>query len=233
MSSRQDEKARRRAEREAAEQAAARTHARKARLLLGLGALLAVAAVAVAVLVLGGRSPGDSSVKAADQTAAVALPAFKQKDLKTAAKAAGCVLKTYPSEGRTHTTAAVVYKTNPPTSGNHNPTPAQDGLYDPSNPPELGMSVHSLEHGRIEIQYQKGTSAKTIDALETLGSEKLSFGKPGYHVLVFQNQTRMRAAVAATAWTHSLTCAKLTPGFYDAVRDFRTTYTDKGPELIP
>jgi uncharacterized protein YpmB len=232
MSSRQEEKEQRRREREEAEQAAARSQSRKARLQLGIGALVAIAAIVVAVLLFS-KKDDSSSAKSATDAASVALPAPKETDLKTAAKTAGCTVKTYPAEGRDHTTGKVVYKTNPPTSGNHNPTAAQDGLYDPGNQPDIGMTVHSLEHGRIDIQYRKGTPAKTVSALESLGSEKLGFGTPGYHVLVFENQTNMKAAVAATAWTQSLTCPTMTPGVYDAVRDFRTAYTDKGPELIP
>lgn len=233
MSSRQEEKERRRAEREAVEQASARSKARKDRMRLGLGALVSVAAIAVAVLVFGRSSGGDAAVKTPGDTAAVKLPALKETNLQVAAKAAGCTLATAPAEGRGHTTAKVKYKTNPPTSGDHNPVAAEDGLYDAGNPPPLGKSVHSLEHGRIDIQYKKGTPAKTIDALDTLGSEKLGFGTEGYHVLVFENQTNMPAAVSATAWTQSLTCATMNPRVYDAVRDFRTAYTDKGPELIP
>ena len=38
------------------------------------------------------------------------------------------------------------------------------------------------------------------------------------------------AAVAATAWTQSLTCPELTDATFDALRTFRVTYVDKGPE---
>ena len=234
MSSRQEEKDRRRAEREAEEQAAARAQARKGRLQLGLGALVAIAAIALAVVVFGKKSNDTpSATKAPSDAPGVKLPALADTNLESAAKAAGCTLKTFPSEGRTHTTAKVTYKTNPPTSGAHNPVWAKDGLYDPGNEPPIGMTVHSLEHGRIDLQYAKGTPTKTVDLLEALGSEKLGFGAPGYKVLVFQNQTSMPVKFAATAWTHSLTCDKLSPAFYDAVRDFRTAYTDKGPEIIP
>lgn len=234
MSSRAEEKAARRAEREAAEAEAARAQARKGRIQLALDGLVAVGAIAIAAVVLGtsGGGNGGSSGKTTDP-AKVAIPPQKDNNLQTAAKTAGCTLKTYPSEGREHTTAKVNYKTNPPTSGNHNPVPAEDGIYDTNNAPEIGNSVHSLEHGRIEIQYKPGTPKATIDQLETLGSEKLQFGTDAYHVLVFQNQTNMPAAVAATAWTQSLTCPKMDDGVFDAIRDFRTQYTDKGPELIP
>ena len=185
-----------------------------------------------AVLVFSGSGGGDDSGGSTPEKVA-ALPAQKETNLDAAAKAAGCELETAPSEGRTHTTSKVEYKTNPPTSGPHNPTWAEDGIYATDNTPEIGKLVHTLEHGRIDIQYKPGTPKATIDKLETLGSEELNFGREAYHTLVFENPTGMTAAVAATAWTQSLTCPKMDDGVYDAVRAFREKYTDKGPELIP
>lgn len=233
MSSRQEEKEQRRLEREAAEAAAARKASNKGRLQLALGGLAALAAIALAVLLFSG---GKDDGRGTDPMVGDAkLPAQKITNLEDAAATAGCKLATTPSEGRTHSTDPKqwIYKTNPPTSGTHNPEWSEDGLYEPGNTPKVGFHVHTLEHGRVDIQYKTGTPKATIDKLETLGSEPLNFGKEGYHVLVFENNTKMKAAVAATAWTHSLTCAKMSDGFYDAVRAFRTQYTDKGPELIP
>ena len=48
--------------------------------------------------------------------------------------AAGCVVRSFPNEGQAHVTkelTAADFKTNPPTSGDHNVTPAQDGVYAP------------------------------------------------------------------------------------------------------
>jgi len=233
MSSRQEEKQRRKAEREAAEAEAARSAARKGRLQLALGGLAALAAIAIAVLVF--IRANDGGGNAGDPVTSAQIPAQKETDLKAAAQAAKCELKTYPSEGRDHTSDKALwkYKTNPPTSGTHDPVASDDGLYEPGNSPPVGKHIHALEHGRIDIQYKPGTPEATIDKLETLGSEELSFGTEGYHTLVFENTTKMDAAVAATAWTQSLTCPTMNDGVYDAVRAFRTEYTDKGPELIP
>jgi len=234
MSSRQEEKQRRKAEREAAEAEAARSAARKGRLQLAVGGLVAIAAIAIAVLVFRGvGGDGDAGDATPPLDGNAAIPAQKETNLEAAASAAKCELKTLPSEGNDHTAAKVTYKTNPPTSGDHNPVAAEDGLYAPGNSPPVGKHVHSLEHGRTDIQYRPGTPKETIAKLETLGSEKLSFGSEGYHVLVFENNTKMKPAVAATTWTHSLTCPTMNDGVYDAIRDFRTEYTDKGPELIP
>ncbi len=232
MSSRQEEKERRKAERAEAEAQAARAAATKGRLQLALGGLVGVAAIVVAVLIFSSSGGGEKSTTS-KAPSGVTLPALKETDLKTAASAAGCELTTPPSEGRGHTTKKVAYKTNPPTSGDHDPTWADDGIYASENTPPLGKLVHTLEHGRIDIQYRVGTPAATVAKLEALGSEELRFGREAYHTLVFQNPTDMKAEVAATAWTQSLTCPTMNDKVYDAVRAFRVAYTDKGPELIP
>ncbi len=237
MSSRAEEKSRRKAEREAAEREAAKSAANKGRLRLALGGLVAIAAIAIFVVVISGAVGGGEDSGNAKQASAPtgALPAQKISNLPEAAKAANCTLKTYPTEGREHSTdpSKWQYKTNPPTSGTHNPTWSEDGLYEPGNTPEIGFTVHTLEHGRIDIQYKKGSPKAVVDQLEAVGSEKLQFGTEGYHVLVFENNTGMKPAVAATAWTQSLTCPTMNPRVFDAIRTFRTEYTDKGPELIP
>ena len=217
MASRQEEKERRRRERLEAEQAAQRSASRKRVLAIGGGAVLVIAvigAIAVIALAGGGDKTANTSNLAAD------------------AKAAGCTFNSYKSEGREHTTGKVQYKTNPPTSGKHNPTPAQDGLYAPGNEPAPENAVHSLEHGRIEFQYKPGTSKADVAKFRKLAEEELN-GTPGYHVLMFQNNTKMPSQFALVAWTKSLTCDKLTPQAIDVMRNFRKTYTDKGPEFIP
>jgi hypothetical protein len=218
MASRQEEKERRRRERLASEQAATKAAGRKRTLQYAGGGILVVAVIAViAVVALAG---GGSSDKVDTST------------LAKNATAAGCTFKSYPSEGRNHTTGKVTYKTNPPTSGNHNPTPAQDGIYAPGNEPAPENYVHSLEHGRIEFEYKPGTSSADVKKLQDLALEKLN-GSAGYHVLMFQNNTNMPTQFGLAAWTKSLTCDKLTPQSIDVMRQFRKAYTDKGPEFIP
>jgi hypothetical protein len=52
-------------------------------------------------------------------------------------------------------------------------------------------------------------------------------------MLLFQNTTGMKAKIAATAWTHSLTCPEMNDKVFDAIRTFRARYIDKGPERVP
>jgi hypothetical protein len=229
VSSRQQEKERRRAERLAAEQAAGQRAARARRIQMAGGAVLVIAVVTVAViLVSGAGSGGSKDTVDQSQLASVPIPSPGPN----AAAAAGCTVKTYPSEGRTHTTALVKYLTNPPTSGNHNPAPAEDGVYVPGTTPAKEHFVHTLEHGRIEIQYRPGTPKATRDQLETLFDESFK-GTAGYHQLLFENNTKMPFAIAATAWTHLLGCPKMNANVFDAIRAFRDAYVDKAPEQIP
>ncbi len=231
MASRQEEKERRRKERMAAEQADASAAARARRFQYGLAALLAVGVIVGVVLALGNNGGGSGGAgPKASATHAGRIPAAGQRDLTKAAAATGCVIQAPPIEGRSHTTAPVKYKGNPPTSGNHNPVPALDGIYDPANTPTPEHYVHALEHGRIEVSYRPGTPPARIAQLETLVSEPLN-GKAGYKTLLFQNNTKMPYAVAATAWGHLLGCPRFTDGAFDALRDFRTKWVDKGPEV--
>jgi hypothetical protein len=229
MASREEEKRKRREARIAAEAAARSAQNRTRRIQYLLGGLLAIAVVVGAAIA---ATSGGSGAKptAAASSASARIPAASDRDLTHAAKAAGCVVLNPAIEGRTHVTTKVTYKTNPPSSGNHNPIPALDGIYNPGQEPTPEHFVHALEHGRIEFQYRAGTSKHLISQLETLVSEPLN-GKAAYKILMFQNNTNMPYAVAATAWGHIIGCKTVkTPAMFDALRDFRVRYVDKGPE---
>jgi hypothetical protein len=237
MAHRQEEKQRRREERLAAERAAAAVAARRRRVQWAGGAALALALVAgIVVLALGtlgnGSSEGKATAPNAATTGAPKLPQQQTADLATAVAAAGCTLQHRPIEGREHENKRFTpadYKTNPPTSGAHFPDYYQDGVYSPGNTPNLGMLVHTLEHGRIDVQYAPGTPEATVARLEALLAEQ----SDGYHMLLFQNTTGMKYQVAATAWGQLLGCPKMNDKVFDALRTFRERYIDQGPEAVP
>lgn len=232
MSSRQEEKERRKRERQerlAAEKASA---ARRKRLQMVFGGVLAavavIAVVVVGVFALGGDDDPTSEVSAS----AAAIPEVKETDLEKAVKAAGCKLVHAPNEGAGHEEKDFQpsdYQQNPPTSGTHFPEWYQDGVYNPGDVPELGKLVHTLEHGRINIQYKPGTPATTVARLETLWKSL----DDGYHMLLYENTTKMPFEVAATTWDQQLGCPKMNDQVFDAIRAFRAEYIDKGPEVVP
>jgi hypothetical protein len=235
MASRAEEKERRRQERMALEESERKSAARTRRLQLAGGALLGVAAVVAVVIAVtsgGSSSSSGSGPSPADSaSSSVKLPVRKVTDLAAAAKAAGCVVKSFPLEGRDHTTAKVTYKTNPPTSGNHNPDPAEDGFY-PNGAPPKERNVHALEHGRVELQWKPGAPQNVINTLEAIFNEPLK-GKSGYHQLLYENNTGMPFEVAASSWQHYLGCPTWNANVIDAIRSYREQYVDKGPEFIP
>jgi hypothetical protein len=161
----------------------------------------------------------------------IPIPPVETVDLQEAADAAGCELREPPNEGSDHTSSLdtrVTYKANPPTSGAHFALAAEDGAYLVA--PQAEQTVHSLEHGRIDIQWNPGARATDDD----VAGLKALYDEDPYHLLLFPNQTAMAYAVAATAWDHSLVCEEFdTPAVWDAIRAFRDTYRDKGPEKVP
>ncbi len=234
MSSRAEEKQRRREEREAEERAHKARAARRKRMQFALVGVGGLAAIAVAVLLISGTLGGDSSSAdgGSEPASDVTLPEPAIGEMKAAAEAAGCKLENPPIEGAQHEERefkASDYKTNPPTSGVHFPEWYDDAVYASGETPELGKLVHTLEHGRIDVQYKPGTPAETVAQLEALLAEQ----SEGYHMLLFENGTNMDAAVAATAWGHSLTCPTMNDKVFDAIRTFRAEYIDQGPENVP
>jgi len=236
VASRQEEKEARRRERLERERKEATAAARRKRLQLvggGVLALAAVAAIVVAIVVgIGGGDDEKEAAAPSDASASVKLPAQETSDYEQAAKAAGCTLSNPPFEGQNHEEKDFKpsdYKTNPPTSGAHFPEWYDDGIYEPGTTPSLGMLVHTLEHGRINVQYKPGTPKADVAKLEALLAEQ----NDGYHMLLYENTTGMDAQIAATAWTHSLTCPEMNNKVFDAIRTFRARYIDKGPETVP
>jgi hypothetical protein len=162
----------------------------------------------------------------------VTLPLQQTANLREAVEAAGCELINAENEGNGHDPTreftADDYQTNPPTSGDHHPEWYEDGIYEPGTTDSLGMLVHTLEHGRINVQYKPGTSDETVAQLEALLAES-----EGYHMLLYENTTGMEYAVAASAWTHLVGCPEMNDKVFDAIRTFRTRYIDKAPERVP
>jgi len=227
MASRREEKEQRRRERLERERAQLED-ARKRRLyaIVAGGVLVVAAIVAIVVAVAAGGGGGSSDTafgysKKAKSTQAP--PPQKISDLNQAATAAGCVLRNPPIEGRTHVTGNVKYHTNPPTSGNHYPIPEPDGVY--TKTPPFTHVVHTLEHGRIEMQYKPGIDRKRLAQLGGLFNEDKSY------TLLFPNSV-MPYEVAVTAWGHLAGCKKVSDATFDVIRDFKRRYLGGAPEPL-
>jgi hypothetical protein len=245
---RKEEQERRRAERLAAEQAT--QSAERRRLMAGYivaGALTLAVVVGLVIVLASGGEGGGSNGEDIPENAHVQVqsgsthnvsfddregtppPPIQQGDLEKAAKAANCDLQLdLREEGNTHITSQSEipnYGTNPPTSGDHNPDQLADGAY--SEMPEPWWFVHSLEHGRIEIQYSPDLPEEDQLALKGV------FDEAPDGVLFFPNPD-MPYEVAATAWTQLIGCETYEgDATLDAIRDFRDIYIGQGPEAVP
>ena len=236
MASREEEKRLRREEREKAEAAAASSQARGKRLQFLIGALVTIAVVVGVVLAVSGGGGDDmgstGSPSDPPENVDATIPPVKERNLEKAVAAAKCKVSSPTIEGSTHVDEKVEYQTSPPTSGNHNAQAALDGIYEAGNEPEPENYVHALEHGRVVVQYKAGSTPELVSQLEAVVSEELN-AKAGYKTLLLQNNTKMEAAVVATAWGQMLTCDTPSDAMFDALRAFRVQYVDKGPENIP
>lgn len=141
----------------------------------------------------------------------------------------GCGEKGEPSapriEGRAHVERPVDYRSNPPTSGPHLPVPAPEGAYAKAPPSEA--LVHSLEHGRVILQFDPEVPEDVKTELKRM------YDRDRYHVLLTPNQTGMPFEVAATAWGRYIGCPRAEPRAYEAITGFRDAFRDQGPEFVP
>jgi hypothetical protein len=253
MTTRREERERMRQERLAAQQSAAASDKRRLYLGYAVAGVIVVAIVAgIVVAVAGGGeddAPGDFPEPAyiepdigavpadlePDGREGIAPPPQEEADLQAAARAANCELQLdLEEEGNTHfgdPDRVPGYKTNPPTSGDHyagneNGSGAlADGAY--LTTPQVARAVHSLEHGRVAIQYSPDLSEE--EQLQIKGV----FEESPQGVIMFPNPD-MPYDVAITAWTQLAGCETY-EGLptLDVLRTFRDIYRGQGPEFFP
>lgn len=221
--------------------------AQRSRLIFGyaVATVVVLAAAAVIFLLVSGSddsAKGDAHINLnasigstngvrPDDRAGTPPPAAKVTNLKAAAKQAGCVLRLrLADEGHEHIplgSPGPDYRTNPPTSGAHVEPPYQqaDGAY--AEMPAPIDIVHSLEHGRLEIQYSP--DLPEADQLALKGLYETMYGA----ALLFPND-QMPYQVAATTWTNLLGCPSYKGAItLDAIRAFgKATWGRFGGEPV-
>lgn len=203
--------------------------------LIGIGIAALVALTIVLITVLANRG-GASNVTPEDVTR-----------VRTAMAAAGCTFRAVPVEASgQHMSEAnqkVVYKTFPPTSGIHNPTPARWGNYRfPADPRQV---VHNLEHGGVVVWYGPRISAKDRGTLDAFYDDDpngivITPLRDPYPRVTFPKHKPLGSKIALTAWTtragsdsgagYIAICPSVDRQAFD---DFRDAFRGKGPERIP
>jgi Protein of unknown function (DUF3105) len=240
---REEERERLRQARQERESSQAKSDKRRLVVVYAIAGVIGLAVVVGIVAAIGSSGGGDSGQAHINQAsgstngiepdsrAGTPPAAVKVANLKEAAKQAGCALRLHlKDEGHTHippTAPTPDYKTNPPTSGSHVEPPYQqaDGAY--SEMPGEIFFVHSLEHGRLEIQYSPELSEDDQLALKGLYDTMYE------GALLFPNEV-MPYEVAATTWTNLMGCPKFKGDItLDAIRDFgKATWGRYGGEPV-
>jgi len=185
----------------------------------------------------GGDDGGEAHISTASGSSNELTPDTRQgtryegpriTDLAAAAAAAECVVREdLPEEGHQHIEPGdpvPAYKTVPPTSGDHIVPPLQqaDGAWaDPAAPVNV---VHSLEHGRVAIQY-----APTLPESDQLALKGL-YDTAYSAALLFPNPD-MPYAAAATSWRSLIGCPEWKgQKTLDAIRAFGVAHWGRGRE---
>ncbi len=185
-----------------------------------MGAVLVVAAIAVAAIAFAGGSDDESAAGGGDV----------------------CRRQEFPGQGQRHLRPgqqppkSFKYNSFPPTSGYHDATPAIFDAY--SQPVPERHLIHNLEHGGIVVQYGSGVPQSDVDAVTRFYREDPT-------ALVLAPLPKLGDKIALTAWNSEppkdpnqktkgkgvlAECTKFDEG---AFRKFRDTYRFKGPERIP
>ena len=132
----------------------------------------------------------------------------------------------YPNMGQTHIAAGTRepdYNSNPPTSGNHWPNPAEWGVYAEELPDEA--LIHDLEHGGIWISYKPDIPEDIRKKLEGF------YQKWGRHIIVTPRSAN-DTDIAVAAWTR-LDKFSISEYSDERVERFIKAYRNKGPEFVP
>lgn len=111
--------------------------------------------------------------------------------------------------------AATEYRTDPPTSGPHQPAPSTEDVRSEPIAPEVQVGL--LEEGRVLLQHH-GLSTVDQDALEALAGDGV--------VVAPAESLPDDAAVVATAWVTKQVCATLDVA---ALEGFAADHEGKGP----
>ena len=112
------------------------------------------------------------------------------------------------------------YEVDPPSGGNHDPTPAPAGFYDDGEVPSDNKLVHSLEHGLVIFWHRPDISDDEKAQLREI------FDDHDNDVIVVPRAS-LQQKVAATAWGRRLLCGEVEPA---VLREFIDLYLNDAPE---
>jgi hypothetical protein len=156
--------------------------------------------------------------------------------VEAGAAAADCELESFKVRSNEHVAPddpPVRYSSDPPTSGRHDPVPAEDGAY--SVAPEIQRLVHTLEHSRVIVWFKRDLPVEARASLK-------AYYDNDSQLMVLVPNSGMDYDVAATAWNRKpgrygtgrlLGCRDYSANVFTALESFKKANRGKGPELVP
>jgi len=134
-----------------------------------------------------------------------------------------------PDEGGNHVpeNEIIHYKSNPPSSGPHNPSTAELGFSYKVQP--IGRVVHSMEHGAVVIYYRPDLPESDKESLRKL-FDQLPRATSGEVKLIVTPYPDLQAPMVLAAWTRLLPLEKFD---YLEIFTFYRAWMGKGPEGTP
>lgn len=117
--------------------------------------------------------------------------------------------------------APASYEVDPPSKGNHDPSPAPAGVYgEAQQVPSDQKLVHSLEHGFIILWHRPDLDDKDLTAVRSV------FEGHADDVLMVPRAS-LKQKVVATSWGRRLLCGEVEPA---RLGEFVDLYRNKSPE---
>lgn len=146
--------------------------------------------------------------------------------------AAGCGDVEEPADaGANHVDQGtpVSYTSNPPTSGDHWPQPADARFYPPESvgEPPAERAVHNLEHGQIVIWYNPSAPGDVADDVRDYIAKQS--GQQVIALLGVPYPQLEGGNLAMSAWGAFRTCDEVSE---DVIDEFRANFQGRGPEQV-
>jgi len=145
-----------------------------------------------------------------------------------AAKAAGCRVQSFRSDGANHVVGDPDYSHSqslPPTSGNHNPVWANWGFYTTEVP--YKHLIHNLEHGGIVVYVGSKVPVAAQNGIAAMWAKS-----PAYMVIVPATADVPASSVVVTSWQRWLVCKPYKASDISAVLAFRNAFRGRGREAV-
>lgn len=137
----------------------------------------------------------------------------------------------HPNQGQKHLKVGETnhnYNSNPPSSGDHAPSPEPWGIKASEVADET--LVHNVEHGGIVIAYKPDLPADQLVKLKQLFGQLTPSSQFNEVKAVLVPRSKNDSPISIAAWTYTLHIDSVDEA---KIKQFYDGHLDKGPEMVP